>query len=175
MLAKGSRGQEGTVSKNPVSRHPGRQLFHRALAQDASAGLGQQTQPVTKLERAGRGCPLPFLGRVSLLKNSRWKGRELWEVGTAGRWGRPVWHGDGLVPGSRENQERPPGHLPAHFSLSPGLGHTRHIWTQAWEGGEAPALPAAGLTEQGVIFEESNYPTQATASTWNARGPGVSP
>lgn len=167
MLAKGSRGQEGTVSKNPVSRHPGRQLFHRALAQDASAGLGRQTQPVTKLERAGRGSGLSpsLLGKsltseeLQMERKGALGGGDSWEVGTT------VWHGDGLVPGSREKQERPPGHLPAHFSLSPGLGHTRHIWTQAWEGGEAPALPAVGLTEQGVIFEESNYPTQAIAST----------
>lgn len=98
------------------------------------------------------GSSLPFLGRVLLRENSKWEGRQLWEVGPA--WPKAWRWRYRKAPAPHQDT------CPAHFSLSSGLGHhTLHealIWTQAWEDWKFPALSAVGLTQQGVTFGEGN-------------------
>lgn len=68
---------------NPISMHPERQLSNMApCSKGFTPDPGLQTEPVTsgKKQEGTVDCSLPFLRRVLLRENSRWKGRQLWEA-----------------------------------------------------------------------------------------------
>lgn len=133
------------------------------LIQDSK--LNQLQLEKKKKKLGGKvGCSLVFLGRVLLRENSRWEGRQLWEVGPA--WPK-AWRW--RCASEHRKAQAPQDTCPAHFSLPSGLAHT-HLY-RAWEGWKFPALPAVGLTKQGVAFEESHYPTHANSKHLECQGP----
>lgn len=153
--------------------HPGRQIFNMAtLSKDATAGQIWQTQSVTKLEKIREGSRLfpSLLGKTlsSELQMER-KGTlgsgDSWEVGTVQprmwRWNCASKHRRAQAPAKTPAllpSPSPPRDLAAlslkHY-LDTGLG-----------GLGTPCTSSCWPYQAGCqFFEESNCPTQVTAST----------